>query len=172
MQYTQPDVYEFISKQTNDPIVERKTCAVSGTKFPIYQSDMNFYEKVSPTFAGKTFTIPTPALCPEERQRKRLAWRNLNKLYRRKCSATDNDIISIYHPDSPFVVFDQKVWWSDAYDPLEYGRDFDFSKTFTEQFRELQLAVPRSSLLNGMNENADYANHSYHNKNCYLVFAS
>ena len=45
MQYTQPEVYEYISKETNDLIVERKICHVSGTKFPIYQSDLKFYEK-------------------------------------------------------------------------------------------------------------------------------
>jgi len=39
MYYTSPEVYEFISKQTNDPIVERKTCRVSGQAFAIYQSD-------------------------------------------------------------------------------------------------------------------------------------
>ena len=46
MEYTSKEVYEYISKQTNDPIVERKTCAVSGTLFPIYKSDLEFYEKV------------------------------------------------------------------------------------------------------------------------------
>ena len=46
MEYTSKEVYEYISKQTNDPIVERKTCAVSGVLFPIYKSDLEFYEKV------------------------------------------------------------------------------------------------------------------------------
>jgi len=45
MHYTQPDVYEFISKQTNDPIVEWKTCAISGSKFAITKKDKEFYEK-------------------------------------------------------------------------------------------------------------------------------
>jgi hypothetical protein len=45
-------VYEFISTKTNDPIVERKVCTASGTEFPIYQSDLDFYDKVSPVFNG------------------------------------------------------------------------------------------------------------------------
>jgi hypothetical protein len=81
-------VYEFISKQTNDPIVEWKTCKVSGKEFPVFQSDLDFYEKISPTFAGKKFQIPTPTLCPEERMRRRLIRRNDRKLYRRECDAT------------------------------------------------------------------------------------
>lgn len=88
MHYTQPDVYEFISKQTNDPIMERKACRVSGTTFPIYQSDLAFYDKISPTFAGEKFQVPRPTLCPEERQRRRMAWRNERFLIKRKCDAT------------------------------------------------------------------------------------
>lgn len=92
------------------------------------------------------------------------------KLYRRKCDATGENIISLYSPDKPYKVFDQKIWRSDTYNPLDYWMDFDFSKTFTEQFAQLQLKVPRSSLLNGHEENAGYVNHSYYNKDCYLAF--
>jgi hypothetical protein len=74
--YTSREVYDFISRQTSDPIVEWKTCKVSGQPFPIYQSDVEFYDKISPTFNGKKFAIPTPTLCPEERERRRMAWRN------------------------------------------------------------------------------------------------
>ena len=51
MPYTSKQVYEYISRQTNDPIIEWKTCTISGTQFPIYQSDLDFYTKISPTFA-------------------------------------------------------------------------------------------------------------------------
>jgi len=55
--------------------------------------------------------IPTPTLCPEERQRRRLAFRNERKLYKRKCDATKKDIISLYQNDSPYIVYDHTVWW-------------------------------------------------------------
>ncbi|MEI8091820.1 MAG: hypothetical protein WCG98_06485 [bacterium] len=47
----QKEVYEFISKQTNDPIVEWKTCKVSGQPFPIFQSDLNMLDLLSPVVA-------------------------------------------------------------------------------------------------------------------------
>jgi len=46
MHYTSKEVYEYISTQNNDPIVEWKTCTVSGSQFAIYQSDLDFYEKI------------------------------------------------------------------------------------------------------------------------------
>ena len=159
MTYTSRAVYEFIAKQTNDPIVQRKTCAVSGQEFALYQSDLDFYAKISPTFAGQKFAIPTPTLCPEERQRRRLLFRNERKLYKRKCDATGENIISIYSPDKPYKVYKQDFWWSDKRDPMDYGRDFDFSRTFGEQFGEMMREVPRYSLFSIDCENCDYSNH-------------
>jgi hypothetical protein len=148
MYYTSRQVYEYISKQTNDPIVERKVCKISGAEFPIYKSDMEFYDKISPVFNGVKYSIPTPTLCPEERQRRRLMFRNERKLYKRKCDASGKDIISIYSPDKFYKVYDQKFWWSDAWDPMDYGRDFDFDKRFGGQFGEFMIDVPRSLSIN------------------------
>jgi len=101
-----------------------------------------------------------------------MAWRNERQYYRRTCDASGKQIISIYSPDKPFKVYDQKVRRSDQRNPLSYGRDFDFSKTFTENFRALQVEVPRCAVLNGFGENADYCNHSYYNKNSYMCSGS
>lgn len=172
MSYTSREVYEFISKQTNDPIIERKTCTVSSQKFAIFQSDVEFYNKISPTFNGKRFQIPTPTLCPEERQRRRLLFRNERKLYKRKCDATGDNIISIYSPDKPYKVYDTNFWWSDSRDPMIYKLDFDSSQSFTEQFIKLQLLVPRLPLFATNNENSSYSNGATQLKSCYLLFVS
>lgn len=74
----------------------------------------------------------------------------------------------MYPPDTPFKVYDQEIWWSDKWDPLEYGRPFDFNRPFFEQFRKLQLEVPRVALVNKQSENCDYTNHAGKNRNCYM----
>lgn len=168
--YTSRKVYEYISQQTNDPIVEWKTCAVSGVEFPIYQSDLDFYAKISPTFAEQRFEIPTPTLCPEERQRGRVYFRNERKLYKNKCAATGKSTISSYNPDILYKIYDQAYWWSDARDPMDYGFEFDFSKNFTEQFDFLLKDIPHSALCSIGSENSDYTNFALNVKNCYLVF--
>lgn len=61
-------------------------------------------------------------------------------------------------------------WLSDARDPMEYGREYDFSKTFTQQFGELLKAVPHPNLMAFENENSQYVNYVWHCKNCYLLF--
>src|SRR6185295_14940235 len=69
-------------------------------------------------------------------------------------------------------VYCSDCWWSDRWDPLSYGRDFDFSRPFFDQFRELQDVVPRLALNNVRHENSEYCNQSTGNKNSYLLFGS
>ena len=82
------NVYEFISTQTGEDIVERKTCDFCGKEFAIFDKDIEFYDKMSPTINGKKYKIPTPIHCPECRFRQILAFFNEKILYKRKCDLT------------------------------------------------------------------------------------
>lgn len=154
--------------------MSQKICANPWCKnpFEITDADLAFYEKVSPVIAGKRYLIPPPTICPECRQQRRLAWRNERRLYHRTCDLTKQDIISAYSPEKPHRVFSPDAWNSDQWDAVEYGREFDFSRPFFDQFRKLQEQVPRIALHVISNENSPYVNLSGYNKNCYLIFAA
>ncbi|PIR48590.1 hypothetical protein COU80_02670 [Candidatus Peregrinibacteria bacterium CG10_big_fil_rev_8_21_14_0_10_55_24] len=152
----------------------QQICANAWCKqsFESTDEDLAFYRKISPTFAGETFAIPPPTQCFSCRQARRLAYRNERHLYHRSCDLTRKDILSIYSPDKPTKVYEHSAWWSDKWDPLSYGRDFDFSRPFFEQFFELQTAVPRINVNNMDCENSDFCNFSVQNRNCYLLFGA
>jgi len=103
-----------------------------------------------------------------------VAQANQMNLHKRKCDATGDDIISPYTQDDPYTVYKQEYWWADEWDPLEFGRDFDFNRPFFEQYNELLLAVPRHNINTQYeyDENADYTNYATNNKDCYLIFDS
>ena len=163
-------VYEFIATQTGEKIEEWRTCPNCGQEFAITDKDLEFYKKISPVFNGTKYEIPAPTLCPDCRQQRRLAWRNERKLYKRKCDLTNKPMISMYSEDSKFKVYSLEAWWSDKWDPMDYGRGFDFSRSFFEQFGELLLDVPQVNLSVLNMENSDYNNQSWTMKNCYLMF--
>ncbi len=152
--------------------VETKICKHCQSSFKITDKDLEFYGKISPSFAWIKYTIPTPTLCPDCRQQRRLSFRNERKLYKRICDATWKPIVSIYSPDKPYKVYNQDFWWSDKWDPMDYSKNFDFNKSFFEQFWEILLDIPKLQNLVTLNENSDYTNWSAYNKNCYLIFAS
>lgn len=150
-----------------------KTCKSCNLQFEINNEDLNFLEKIAPIFNGKKYEIPAPTFCPDCRQQRRLCWRNERNLYKRKCDATGKEIISNISPDKPFKVYDRAYWLSDKWNPLDYGRDFDFSKTFTENFAALQKEVPRFSLQQqDPMENSIYCSFASNCKNCYFLFDS
>ncbi len=101
---------------------------------------------------------------------RRMSFRNDRHLFRRKDDATGREIFSSFPQAAPLKVYDTDYWWSDAWDPLDYGRDYDFSRPFFEQFRELLYSVPvfSRSILGLVN--SDYCDQAGWLKNCYLVF--
>ncbi|OGJ60472.1 hypothetical protein A3A67_04945 [Candidatus Peribacteria bacterium RIFCSPLOWO2_01_FULL_51_18] len=151
----------------------QKTCTQCKSAFTVPKEDQKFYEMISPVFGGKKYSIPPPTLCPDCRRQRRLAWRNEKRLYRRKCDFSGQTILSIYSPDKPFKVYEQDIWHSDKWDPMSFGRDFDFNRIFFDQWDELHHAVPLPSMnLRFQNQNSDFTNLSARNKDCYLIFAS
>lgn len=137
-----------------------KNCTAS---FGIPPEDLKIYEH---------FQVPQPTFCPPCRMQRRMAFRNERNLYKSKCDFSGKPILSVYPPGSKQKVFDQKIWWSDQWDPMTYGREFDFNKPFFEQFEILMNEVPRINLQNRQNENSDYCNDTNDLKNCYLCFNS
>ena len=75
-------------------------------------------------------------------------------------------------PPSPYKVYEQSYWRSDAWNPLDYGREYDFFKPFFEQFRDLLLVVPHPNLIQKNVVKSEYANHGVNLKNCYFVGGS
>lgn len=105
--------------------------------------------------------------------RRRLAYRNEHALYSRVCDLSGETFISVFPEKTPFTVYNRNAWWSDQWTALDYGRDFDFSRPFFEQFFELRAKVPRLGVIQQQTmENSDYCNCVANSKNCYLIFSS
>ena len=138
-----------------------RICPVSGRSFVITPEEQQYYQDRS---------LPLPTLHPFERARRRMSFApNLTTVYTRSCAATGASLLSYYAPSSPVTVYDRAYWFSDAFDPMQYGRDIDFSRPFFEQFAELFAAMPRPHAMPTESENSDYVLLGFRNKNCYLM---
>ncbi|TSC77998.1 MAG: Caib/baif family protein [Parcubacteria group bacterium Gr01-1014_24] len=141
----------------------QKNCKNCKKDFEIDKEDLDFYEKMKAL---------APNYCPPCRMARRLCFRNERTLYKRTCSKSGKQVISIYPENTPFPVYDQHVWWGDEWDAIDYGQDYKPNRSFFEQFLELKNKVPRISLLNINSVNSEYCNNVEDHKNCYLVFAA
>ena len=142
----------------------QKICTVSAIEFEITEEEIT---------RRKELGVPLPTLCPTERMRRRLMFRNEHTLFRRKCDGSGKTIISLYPPEFPNAVYDNDYWWSDNWDPKKFGRDFNFNRPFFEQFQELWNEVPKMARIQqGVLENSTFTNAVSNLKNCYLVFST
>ncbi len=142
---------------------ETRNCQNCKKDFTIESEDFNFYEKIK---------VPPPTFCPECRFIRRLTWRNCRSLYKRSCMLCHKSLISMYSDKDTAPVCCNECWNGDKRDQHQYARDYDFSRPFFEQLKELFDINPRIYLYRiGNIVNSDYTNYTVDNKNCYLAYS-
>ncbi|MCX6809872.1 MAG: hypothetical protein NTZ65_03965 [Candidatus Berkelbacteria bacterium] len=145
-----------------------KTCKQCSKEFIVEDDDLAFYKKISPTFAGKTFEIPAPTLCPKCRLIRRMIWRNERRLYKANCNLCKKDIVSVYSPNKKFKILCRDCFWSDKWDQFQYVLDYDLEKPFFEQFKTLMKSSYLVNLYSTNCENSEFVNQEMNSKDCYL----
>ena len=92
------------------------------------------------------------------RYQQRIVWRNDRSFYHRTCDSTGEDILSMFSPDKARPVYSTDIWWSDSWNPRDFGREYDFDRPFFEQWRDLMQVVPLPalSMVRPTIENSDY----------------
>jgi hypothetical protein len=132
--------------------------------FDIPADDKQYYQRLG---------LPEPTWCPPCRIQRRMVFRNERNLYPCQCGLCGKNILSMYSPGKPYQVFCRDCWYSDKWEPLDYGRDYNFSLSFFDQFVDLQQKVPRvGTLVAGNVVNSDYCNYLGDAKDSYLCFGS
>ncbi len=147
---------------------ETKKCNNCSAQFILDSNDLGFYEKMK---------VPAPKVCPDCRFKMRAMFRNETNLYSgRTCALCGKGILSMYNPKSPYTIYCYNCFYSEKWDPKDYAMDYDESRPFIDQLKELLLKVPKIttylSLGLGPNINSEYVNMASGCKNCYLIFNS
>lgn len=140
-------------------------CIQCSKTFHINQSDQAFYARLG---------LPIPTHCPDCRTQRRMATRNERNFYPDQCVLCKKSLISLYSEDKAVTVYCHECWWGDTWTGLEYAQNINWSRSFFEQFQELQHRVPRANVLKagGNIVNSDYCSYIGDAKNCYLVAGS
>ena len=143
---------------------ETKNCQNCKKDFIIEPDDFGFYEKIK---------VPPPSLCPECRRINRFGqFLRVPKFFKKKCSAPghNEEVVTIYPPDSPHKIYDFDFYQSDNWDPVSFGREIDINKSFFEQFKEFFFDIPHLPLERDPNAvNCEYTLGGRNGKNDYYT---
>ena len=142
---------------------ENRICQNCKKDFTIEPDDFSFYEKLK---------IPAPTWCPHCRFIRKMAFINERSLYKRVCSHCNTSIVSIYSTDTSIPVWCVKCHIGDDWDACDYGKEYDFSLNFFEQFKKLKYSTPHRALEQNERNGAgcEYSNLCYTSKDVYLSF--
>ncbi len=142
---------------------ENKICQNCHKDFTIETEDFNFYEKVK---------VPPPTWCPECRMIRRLASGNALSLFYANCAKCDKRTLSMHSPAINKKIYCQPCWWGDSWDGTEYGMDYDPSRPFFSQLKELSEKTPYPALESSYLtiKNCDYCNALAYSKDSTLIF--
>lgn len=139
-------------------------CTICSTEFTVAPEDQTLLRK---------FDAPEPQYCFHHSLQRRMSYRNERHLYKQVCESCGKHILGMYSPASQVHVFCKECWFSDSWDPINYGREYDPTRPFFEQFFDLFYSVPQYNLYQiGENENCDYSNYVVGSKNAYLSFSN
>lgn len=138
---------------------QTKVCQNCKQSFVIEPDDFVFYERIQ---------VPPPTFCPECRMKRRMLFRNEFTLYKCECALCGKKTISHFSGKVSFPIYCNECWWSDKWDPMDYGREYDPDKNFFAQWKELSDVVPRPDLEAYQNENCPYSDYTWFSKNVYL----
>jgi hypothetical protein len=141
---------------------ETKNCQNCKKDFIVEPDDFLFYEKIK---------VPPPTWCWKCRAIRRMAFRNMRHFYPRVCNGTGEKFFTFIPKGNPMPVYSNNYWNSDKWNPMDYGKDYDFSKPFFEQIRELYNVVPWGIMWSMEMVNSDYSVSAF-SRNCYLCLDS
>ncbi len=137
----------------------QKTCAYCKVGFDITDRESGMYEKVG---------IEVPDICVPCRWKHHFAFWPFGKFRAGTSSLSGEKFITVLPENPRYPIYTAKEWWSDAWDPMSYGQDYDSSRPFFEQLKELQEKVPRPHQMGTNSVGCEWADDAWDSKNCYL----
>ncbi|MBI4835630.1 MAG: hypothetical protein HY817_00045 [Candidatus Abawacabacteria bacterium] len=141
-------------------------CTSTGQIFSISETEQKYCHEHG---------IPLPQTEPYTLLRWLQSFRNRVHLYNAICAHSGKSILSCFPPEGKHTVYDADIWNGEQWNALDYGREYDFSRPFFDQFNELLHQVPLPNLLinfNSSDNNSRYVNGARDLLNCYLCFTT
>lgn len=141
---------------TENPI---KTCQNCKKEFEIDSGDLVLYEKIG---------LKIPEICFFCRMKQYFAFFNFGKFRKGVSALSRESLITVLPEKSRYPIYKSHEWWSDAWDPMVYGVDYDPNRSFFDQLKELQEKVPRPHQTGENSTGCEWCDDVFESKNCYL----
>ncbi len=144
----------------NTPTELNKVCSDCKSEFKIDSGDLILYEKVG---------LKIPEQCFECRLKQYAAFWPFGKFRKGTSDLSNESLITILPNQARYPIYKSHEWHGDAWEASNFSQDYDPSRPFFDQLKELQEKVPRPHQVGKDNVKCDWSDDVWHSKNCYLT---
>lgn len=138
-----------------------RTCSLTGEKWMMTDEEIGWY---------KAFNVPPSTVSPQTRWKYHGLWYVGYQYWYQAHPVTGKPIVCTVHPSTGIKVLPDVEWFQKDF--FDAGRDYDAAKSFFEQWRVLQLAVPMPASRNHVEPVNSIAFVSQGDEDSYFVGAS
>jgi len=139
--------------------MDTQKCVQCQTSFSFSPGELSMYEKVE---------LVLPDICVPCRWKQHMAFWPFGKFRTGASDLSGEKLITVLPEHARYPIYTSKEWWSDAWDAMDYGQDYDSSRPFFDQLKELQEKVPRPHQQGAQSVGCDWCDDAWESKNCYL----
>ncbi len=139
---------------------EARTCEHCKSKFSIEPGELALYEKTG---------TEIPVICSDCRLKQHFSFWLFGRFRKGKSDLSGESLITVMPENSRYPIYKTSEWYSDKWDPMEFGQDYDPVRPFFDQLKELQEKVPHPHQNGIKNTNCDWCDDVWNSKNCYLA---
>lgn len=136
-----------------------KKCRECGNEFSLTDEDMKLLG------ALRVDTTHECTLCNWKRI---LSFFVFGRFRKTTSALSGKSIITNFPESTQFPLYERGEWVSDAWDPMEYGTEYESARSFVAQFIELEKRVPHPHQSGTKNTDCDWCDDVWNCKNCYL----
>ncbi len=138
---------------------ETRNCQHCKAKFTITEAEFSLYKKVG---------IELPTLCFFCRIKLHFSFWLFGKFRKGKSDLSGESLITVLPEKNRYPIYTLSEWYSDKWDAMYYGADYDPSQPFFKQLQGLQEKVPHPHQNGIKNTGCDWCDDVWNSKNCYL----
>ncbi len=138
---------------------QTKNCVDCKNEFEIDSEDLILYEKVG---------LKVPEQCFFCRMKQYSAFWVFGKFRKGVSDLSGESLITVLPNNSRYPIYKSHEWWGDGWDPMIHGKDYDPSRLFFDQLKELQEKIPRPHQIGERSTSCDWCDDVWDCKNCYL----
>jgi hypothetical protein len=137
-----------------------RICEHCKKEFSITEIEQSLSEKIG---------LELSTVCSDCLLRQHLSFWQFGKFKKIKSDFSGESLITVLPEKSRYPIYTSKEWYSDVWEGLDYGMDYDSSSPFFQQLQSLQEKVPHPHQNGTNNTNCDYCDDVWNSKNCYLA---